>query len=130
MIFGQRSLRRILILFLILKREVEATERLSSDGMPIDGNEWKDLHGLFATKSDMATISQSLGAINAKLDLIVPRDTHELIWKADAEWKKDIHDDVECLKASRVPSFVITVGITVLGWIVTGIIAFSRTPTH
>jgi hypothetical protein len=94
--------------------------------MPIEGSEWQTLHGTFATKSDMATISQSLGSINAKLDLIVPRDTHELIWKADAEWKKEIHDEVEKLKAARIPSFVITIGLTVFGWIVTAVIAFSR----
>lgn len=94
--------------------------------MPIDGSEWKALHDTFATKNDMATINQSLGSINAKLDLIVPRDTHELIWKADAEWKKDLHDEVEKLKSARIPSFVFTIGLTVIGWIVTAIVAFAR----
>jgi hypothetical protein len=41
-----------------------------------------------------------LGAIIAKLDIVVPKDTHEMIWKNDAEWKRTTEERLDSMRNS------------------------------
>lgn len=124
----------------------------------IDGTEYRELFQLFATRSEFAQIQQMLGAISVKLDSIVPRDTHDHIWKADQEWKngarsemndivkeldaikgliaeinegtsgwpKKVRDDIEDIRAQRIPQWL----IIFLGWIIPGLVMYTLMHMH
>lgn len=124
--------------------------RLSSHLMALDGNDYKELYGTFVTKDEILQINQKLGAIEAKVDVLIPaqratdvllqqdvdfkrqlRDSIEGIRKdiaeinsGEAEWVKVIKKDVDDLKAARVPMWV----FIVIGWIISGLIAYFSRP--
>ncbi len=60
----------------------------------IDGTEYRELFQLFATRGEFSQIQQMLGSISAKLDTIVPRDTHDHVWKADQDWKNGARSEM------------------------------------
>jgi hypothetical protein len=66
--------------------------------MPLDNQELRELYNTFATRADISAMQHTLASILAKVEVIVPKDTHEMVWRSDAEWRRQTAERLELLR--------------------------------
>lgn len=63
-----------------------------------EGPTYRDLYHEFASRADITSIQATLAMILAKIDLMVTKETHEMIWRADTEWKRSTQERLDSIR--------------------------------